>query len=57
MVDAVSPAATQGVLSTQMSFVQNDKPTAAAAPAPPPPQPDSQPTPSGGRGQAVDVTV
>ncbi|GEM_PF-1823404 len=58
MVEAVTPPPAQGIVSTQMERVQNDKPAVAEAPppreAPPPPPP---PPPETGRGTAVDETA
>lgn len=60
MVDQVGTVAQQGIISTQVERIQNDKPTAAEAPkpqqaeAPPPPPP---PPADSGRGASVDTTA
>jgi len=59
MTAAVGPATQQGIISTQVERVQNDKPTAAEAPrlreaAPPPPPPPPEET---GRGANIDTSA
>jgi len=54
MVEAIMPPPTQGIISTQMERVQNDKPVATEPPkakAPPPPPPET------GRGGNIDKTT
>ncbi|MDD5585865.1 MAG: hypothetical protein PHY92_02775 [Alphaproteobacteria bacterium] len=60
MSSTVTPAASQGVISTQLERVHNDRPTATEAPrpreerAPPPPPPQPE---ESSRGRNVDRTA
>lgn len=55
-MSGIGPVAQQGIISTQVERVQNDRPTATEAPqveTPPPPPPP----PETGRGGAVDTSA
>ncbi len=57
MTTAIGPSVQQGVLSTQIDRVQNDKTVAEAARPESTPEPPPPPPPETGRGTEVDTSA